>query len=340
MARRFIPQLDTSERLGAVLAVLAIVTLAAHVFRSGADMSQTETTLFGILQFVFSIAFAWIVSRASSKREFETSQKKFAISAYRRIREVEQSVDRLLARIRGRQQECTGVAAQELNVVQEIARGIQATIVSSTSDWADIIGDEIATVEKVERLRREQSLDTAALYRVVSDGDGGRSEEVQQRLDDSVRVLNELIAGLPASLQVTEKAGGIAEADGVKTIIALISEISGQGSLVLEGFWESGYGLDEDIRNCDLSQAFTVVIERCGVEYGPLNLKNMQGETVGRIMNMADVTYDVFAKSVWTVLGMTEFQVKLEIAEGLNESNGRAYFKVRYTPGKNEPENH
>jgi hypothetical protein len=42
----------------------------------------------------------------------------------------------------------------ELDVITEIGIGIRESIRSSISDWADIIGDEIETVEKIQMIEK------------------------------------------------------------------------------------------------------------------------------------------------------------------------------------------
>jgi hypothetical protein len=79
-------EVDTSKWFSLLLGLALVATLIIEIVRSG-GITKTETTLFGILQFVFSLALAWILSRVSYKKEFEEGQRKFAIAAYRRVRE-------------------------------------------------------------------------------------------------------------------------------------------------------------------------------------------------------------------------------------------------------------
>jgi hypothetical protein len=314
-----------------VLGILAGATLVAQILRCGATMSQIETTLFGMLQFVFSIAFGWLIARGASKREFEQSQKKFAISAYRRIREIEQGVDGILGRIRTRKQECEEAVVQELYVLQELAQRIRATVVSSTSDWADIIGDEIATVEEMERVRREQSSYLETMCQVVSRPPHGKRvqiDEVQRHLQESLKALDRLTTKLPLSLRVSEReqeeGGRIA-----KATLRLWREISEHGSLVLGGFWDADSLLDKDIRECDPSGEFKVVQEPGRGGGGLLMLYTESGHSVGRMTNHLALSYDGFAKAICTIAGHT-FVVKLEKIEQPREGSKRVYFTVRY----------
>ncbi len=125
---------DSSTRLLSLLGIALIATLILEIARSG-GMTKTEVTLFGILQFVFALTFAWILSKVSNKREFEEGQRKFAIAAYRRVREIERMIDRLLMRSSTKGGTDTEIS-HEVEVIKQIGIGIQDTVRSSISDWA------------------------------------------------------------------------------------------------------------------------------------------------------------------------------------------------------------
>ena len=97
-------------------------------------MTKTETALFGILEFVFSISFAWILSRISFRAEFEEGQRRFAIAAYRRVREIERTADRLLIRTSQSSSGASLELTHEIDVIRQIAIGIQDAIKSSIAD--------------------------------------------------------------------------------------------------------------------------------------------------------------------------------------------------------------
>ena len=312
-----IPQFDkigTSERIGGILAVLAVVTLVTHIARCGANITQTEATLFGILQFVFSVCFAWLLSRSSCKREFQESQKGFAIAAYRRIREVESGLGRLLHRIRNRRHECSDDVERELDVIYEIARGMETTTRSSISDWADIIGEEIATLQQVERLKNE-------------------TDAYESQLHDSLEKMDELMSRLPASLRVTERDEIDEDEDEMHAWDICHSELDNHGSITLDGFWEEGYDLDADIRSCQPDQEFSVALVPRKGEQGPINLFDANGRSVGRITNKYSVSsYDIFARVLCEVVGSHRFPVSLEKIKDFDPKSKRVYFTVRYTP--------
>src|ERR1700674_5647431 len=83
-----------------ILGALALLCFFWQVRTVGAHTTATETFLFNSLQFILTAGFAWFSTRAISRIEFEQSLKKFAISAYRRIDDVEKMVDRLHNQVR------------------------------------------------------------------------------------------------------------------------------------------------------------------------------------------------------------------------------------------------
>ena len=82
-----------------IVGLLCAGTLILEIYWSGGKITRTETTLFGVLQFIFAVTFAWFLARSSSEREFQQRQKNFAISAYRRIREISRAAERMLTPI-------------------------------------------------------------------------------------------------------------------------------------------------------------------------------------------------------------------------------------------------
>jgi hypothetical protein len=82
------------------LGALAVACFIGEGLTVGAHSTATETLLFNGLQFILTSAFAWFSTRAISRMEFEESLKKFAISAHRRITDIERMVDRLNHEVR------------------------------------------------------------------------------------------------------------------------------------------------------------------------------------------------------------------------------------------------
>lgn len=334
MRRQSPNRIDTSVTLAGALCLLAVVTLVTQIIRCGAEMTTTETALFGILQFVFSIAFAWILSRASYKKEFEENQKKFAIAAYRRIREIEHTVSRLLTRIKSRRSGSSPEINQELDVLQEVTSSILTTSRSSISDWADIIGDEITIVEELEKLRQERSsyIEDADLraFTLPTEGFSGIAP-LKERLDAWNEKVAELFERLPASLQVIERQEVPEGFSRMKTEMAFWDELQDHKCIVLGGFWEPDTGLERDVREVDRNAVYTITRGgQIGSRSNPVVLKDSDGESIGIITNKHWASdYETFAAAFFDVLGTISVKVKIELIEAQDPASKRVYFRVR-----------
>ena len=73
MAKKIIPSLNNVVSF--VLGILIITIISIQIITLNENTTIVETTLFNILQFVFSIAFAWHLSSIVSQNEFRKSQK-------------------------------------------------------------------------------------------------------------------------------------------------------------------------------------------------------------------------------------------------------------------------
>ena len=81
------------------LGVLVIACFAVQALALSEKTTKLETILFNCLQFLLTVGFAWFGTKAASRTEFEASLKRFAISAYRRISDIEEIVQRLQIKI-------------------------------------------------------------------------------------------------------------------------------------------------------------------------------------------------------------------------------------------------
>jgi hypothetical protein len=123
---------------------------ATYFEMATAWLTQRELLLINALQFVSTIWFGWVSSQIVSEQQFQEWQKRFALSAHRRIKEIEYSRERLLTRIRAKSFKDNPIT-DELDAIQEIALSLRATARLSTADWADIIGEEIKTLGPVDK---------------------------------------------------------------------------------------------------------------------------------------------------------------------------------------------
>jgi len=320
--------------LAGALGLLAVATLITQIIRCSAEMTQTETALFGILQFVFSIAFGWILSRASYKKEFEENQRQFAIAAYRRIREIEHTVSRLLSRIKSRRSGSSPEVCQELDVLQEVTTSILTTSRSSISDWADIIGDEITTVEELEKLRRERSSyieDTDLMALTPLSKISPDIAAVKGRLDAWEEKMEELLERLPASLQVIERHEKPEALSLTMAIMAASDELRDHKCLVLPAVWEPDAGFDRDVRDVDPGAIYTIMRGGpVGSRENPIVVKDNNGKSIGIITNKYMLSdYDTFATAIFEALRTTAVKVNIELIEHQDQESKRVHFRVR-----------
>ena len=80
-----------------VLLIAILITISLQIFLSGQESTRLETSLFSILQFIFSLGFSWLLARMSMREHFLQSQRNVALSAYRRSIEISNAVNRLIS---------------------------------------------------------------------------------------------------------------------------------------------------------------------------------------------------------------------------------------------------
>ena len=114
------------------IAVVAIILLEIYI--SDQTVTKTETALFGVIQFTFSLGFAWLLSRQNSKIEFEREQRKFAAAALRRIKEIESQTNHLVSRLNDAIGNKGRNHLHELDIARTQALSINETTQSSMLD--------------------------------------------------------------------------------------------------------------------------------------------------------------------------------------------------------------
>lgn len=94
------------------IAIVSVIAIATLQINSSETATKTESTLFNVLQFIFSTVFAWLLSAFIGETQQTESQRKFAIGAFRRIKEIERAVNRTqkyLANLEDGSDEITGI---------------------------------------------------------------------------------------------------------------------------------------------------------------------------------------------------------------------------------------
>jgi hypothetical protein len=316
-----------------LLLVATIATIILQILFSSPTSTKVETSLFSILQFIFSLAFSWVLARISLRSEFQESQKKFAISAYRRIIEINNAVNRLISRTTSHMGKVENSTDHELDVITEIGIGIRESIRSSISDWADIIGDEIETVNKIQTIREKQSLENLNPAAFETD---------ENQPDENDAVVEKLISTLPKSLKISADEFRSDYMSRIhRGVITLRREEKRKGYIELRGFSESSF--DKDICNFKAGDILQVRIgddneNRIGV----LIAYDDEGNSVGVMTNkMGGIAqgYSDAADMLIRYLGKSIFRIEILDIDSSKEKqeDERHYFTAKILePGREE----
>lgn len=306
--------------LGVVLAILVIGILALEIINS-ASSTKTETALFGVMQFLFSIGFAWIISNSISKADFLEQQKRFAMSAYRRIREIESKSGRLTVRLRSaRGMEDASALQRELEVAFVIAEDICETAESSKVDWADVIGDKIEKIEEIDSLVSRRS---ELVLRV--DERHNTDPSLEEKLSDVEKQLENLTTSLPSNWRMLASKQNERE-DPYNVALKKIKE---NGYLGLHGFYKINMSSDPDEFELEVGEVLDVAIEDHGSRVGALIARNSDGIVIGSFLNDLGGSFDDFTGAVCYVIGKSNFKVIVIKVNPRPSPEGRMNFFVR-----------
>ena len=174
-----------SQLITVVLAIAVLGTLSMQIARAN-ESTSTETALFSVLQFIFSVAFAWLLARTSFRSEFLENQRNFAIAAFRRIKSIERAVTRLLSHSAMTEEDVR--ENPRMTALREIGLGLRDSIDASIADWADVIGDEIEIVQELESLRSRRLREDFETGEPDEEQFDSRFEELLEQLPSSLRV--------------------------------------------------------------------------------------------------------------------------------------------------------
>ena len=310
-----------------VFGILAALTIIIQISTANQNTTKLESSLFSILQFVFTICFAWIIAKLSLKNEFQESQKKFAISAFRRINEIDLGVKRLLLRVRNELSEAPEEGRRQLEVIEAIALGAADNVKASMADWGDVIGEELVTLQKIESLTEnvgvgEEAIPLAAKEPVTLDhSKQARNTEMRQNKE-----IDKLIESLPVELQTVARTRR--RNSMMDTIKKLDLEAKEKGYAYLEGFWDEN--CERDIRTLSIGDILTVKVGDIDLRIGGLVAYDMSGKSVGVIVNsLGAESYNSFQGAVLRHAGKSSFNVEITEIDDKASPGSRYYFIVR-----------
>lgn len=313
-----------------LLGVLAGATLVTQVLSAGTKTTTLETALFSVLQFVFSLGFAWILTRMAARREFIESQKAFAIAAYRRINEIDEGVERILARTKSQKRAASAESQHDLEVLAAIALGVRASIKSSIADWGDIIGDEITTIHRIEQIKDAQRELADLPEESIPDQAGDETQQLKDALERNNAQIAKLLDTLPPSLRLLAESRKKQKDPVAQHVGRLSAEYKKTSSIRLLAFWEPP--LERDVRTMSVGDHLRVHIGgTIGSRVLAVCAKDMDGQSVGIILNNGAGAYYVFRESLASYLNAAMFEVEI-ISIAQKDRGRRHYFEVRLLP--------
>ena len=309
--------------LTVVLALLTALVIIFEILTAHEGRTQLELTLFNVLEFLLALGFAWLLSRATTKKEFEASQKKFALAAYRRILEIDESVERLLTQTRNQIMSASPEICHELELVVAIASGIRQTTKSSIADWGEIIGEEIEIFQRVENLKAEGELLRAPSE--TADSQPTATDGLLERMEEHQSELRTLVQSLPRSLRLLSKSD---RSDSVESVIAeLAEEEAREGHVELPGFWNISF--ERPLSDFQVGDKFEAFADDLDNRVGALFLHDDDGKIVGLITNSKRCQYHDLVRSLSRYLRRSRFRVELvSLSEKAPHKRGSFVVKI------------
>jgi hypothetical protein len=303
-----------------LLLVSAIVLVIIQALNAK-TASRLEVSLISSLQFIFSIAFTWILSQVAFESSYKEKQKKFAIGAFRRIKEIERNVTRTQdyieqsLRDENDHKSCLKVAKSNLINAQD-------TINSSISDWADIIEDEIEISSQIDKLESGAELVSASTEKNLS---------INPEID-------ELSKKLPPSLRIKRSIFDDSTKSVKDSVIQLGKLILEDGYLELRAFWEPRDAFMKDFSGINVNDNVYVARGITNTRTGAILLYDEEGNSLAVVINGSGGKYENFADALDNIYDRTlrpkmfggkPVQAEVIKVEDYDPKSERQYIKVR-----------
>jgi hypothetical protein len=313
--------------VAAAFGVLALAVLLWQVLRvsSQPHTTETEALLFNILQFVLTVLFSWLSTRALSQLEFEQSLKRFAISAYRRVADIERMVGRLQSEIKGMISDAPKNETLNLRIVEAIVSDTTQVVRSSISDWGDVIGDELLAIEKIKRLEREK----AELRKAEpSERSGLEIDKARQQIEKSIAAI---ASKLPARLRLEAGTQRDDEYSVWRASRKLAIRHEREGGLLMTAVRGGKNYPHEGTLD---GMASGTPLEARKTQDGSMDVVDDKGNALGRLLNETELQYDPFVAALDLCYGSTPVQlqfVRMSRERVTQEGEHLAWFDIRVT---------
>ncbi|HCE1882579.1 hypothetical protein HJ057_23805 [Vibrio parahaemolyticus] len=273
-----------------VLGVSTLVVLGLQIVLSNSTTTKTESALFGVLQFLLSLGFAWVMAKQSTQEEFESKQRKFAIAAFRRIKEIEAQTEHLIQRLNRAIDGPEEKFCHELDIAKTLALSISDTTRSSKLDWADVIGDQIEVIEKIENIQ----------------GKSASLSEMNESTKEEQLNIQELKKSLSTELKLSIESNK-------KSPAKILSEqLEKDGVVRLRGFVEPYWSSVRSIDELSLGEDVEIRIADEEGRIATLAAYDKRGKFVGSFLNsLGTDSYAEFTKNICDALGSSKFSGKV-----------------------------
>jgi hypothetical protein len=252
----------------AIFGVGAIVIFSIELIFTTPMTTPRETALYNALELGLSLGFGWTLQRIDAKKQFHESLKQFALSAYRRINDIEKSVKRIKGEINKMRLTYPQTKVHELDILRMAAEEMDDTVNSSIADWSDFIGEELSKKERIQELQREQQV--LEVQHVVE------TEKVLEIRNE----INRLRLELPALMRPDVQNSFQFRGNGFLVQEYFIALIDAQACIYLKIFSHQELS-DEILKN---NQPYSIRFEKWK-EKTVVIIENKNEELVGEIVN-------------------------------------------------------
>lgn len=274
-----------------VLLISCLFLIMVQV-NSGTTATKLESTLLNLIQFFLSIGFSWLLSKVVFESTYKDTQKKLAVAAFRRIKEIERNIERTQGYVSSAKKD-NSKSSECLEVVDFSLINARDTIRSSISDWEDIIGEELDIAEKIEGLVIEQH------NSVNRDNDKPLS---QSKFEEIEKEIAELKSKLPATMRrsLSKEDRAKRKSDAVATLGKVMLE---NDFLDLRGFWSADGEFMSNLNNLQVGDKVYIAKGMARTRIGALMAYDQHQNTIGVITNRSGGSYDDFSYAMTTVFG-------------------------------------
>lgn len=301
---------------------LAIGCFVVQGFLTGPTTTKLETSLFSTLQFLLTAGFSWFSSRAVSRADFETSLKRFAISAYRRIADVEHIIERLQRRIRTHSNLHNDT---EMRVVEAIVLDCAQVVKSSISDWSDVIGEELLALEKIRRLQDERdALEPAQKVENSQDDKSVQAiEQLRNRIEEQIEQMQR---ALPPALRLEASSSVNLRSDS-RAAKWMRREHERSGGLRMTVVTGDDYRHDRHRKTLQANEQ--LLAHQTGDAV--IDVYDLSGKCLGRLQNPTPLDYDSFMRAFFMCFGDRPVSLKYIEDKGEDVRAGHlfAWFSIQ-----------